>query len=65
MLALPVTVTMDTDVEPERGRTISSATHSIWLIQVDGVDFILKIVGGPAMVSSINVLVELQYTLHL
>ena len=56
---------MDTDVEPERGRTISSATHSIWFMQVAGVDFILKTVGGPAIVSSTSVLVELQYTLHL
>lgn len=51
---------MDSDVEPERGRTMSSATHSIWFIQVDGVDFILKVVCGPARDSSISVLVELQ-----
>lgn len=59
-ICIPVTVTIDTDVEPESGRIISSATHSTLLKHVNGVDFILKGVRGPAMDSSIRISVELQ-----
>lgn len=57
---LPVMVVMDTDAEPESGRTISSAMHSTLLKQTGGVDFILKVVSEPALDSNICTPVELQ-----
>lgn len=57
---LPVTEVIETDAEPDSGSTISSAMHSTWLKQTDGVDFILKVVLDPGLDSKICTPVELQ-----